>query len=66
MTETVYILLGSNIGDREKNLAHALNAIEQISGLEVVATSSIYVSEAVDMEGENPSFMNQVMDVSLM
>jgi len=61
MTETVYILLGSNIGDREKNLVHALDAIEQISGLEVVATSSIYVSEAVDMEGENPSFMNQVI-----
>ncbi len=61
MAETVYILLGSNVGDREKNLMHALNAVELIPGLEVVATSSIYVSEAVDMEGENPSFMNQVV-----
>lgn len=61
MAETVYILMGSNIGDREKNLAYALTRLELIPGLEVAATSAIYVSEAVEMEGENPSFMNQVI-----
>jgi 2-amino-4-hydroxy-6-hydroxymethyldihydropteridine diphosphokinase len=61
MTETVYILLGSNTGDRERNLQRAVQKIEIIPGLEVVATSAIYISEAVDMEGENPSFMNQVV-----
>lgn len=61
MSETVYILMGSNVGDREKNLQHALTKIELIPGLEVIATSAIYVSEAMEMEGENPSFMNQAV-----
>ncbi|UCE24248.1 MAG: 2-amino-4-hydroxy-6-hydroxymethyldihydropteridine diphosphokinase [Candidatus Zixiibacteriota bacterium] len=63
MSEIVYILMGSNMGDREKNLQRALTRLELISGLEVVATSGIYVSEAIDMEGENPSFMNQAVMV---
>jgi len=61
MAETIYILMGSNEGDREKYLQHAASKIELIPGLEIVATSAIYISEAVDMEGENPSFMNQVV-----
>lgn len=61
MAETVYILMGSNMGDREKNLSYALSKLELVSGLEIVATSAVYVSEAVQMKGENPSFMNQVV-----
>ncbi len=61
MAETAYILLGSNLGDREKNLKSALEKMRSIEGLEVVATSGIYVSEAVDMKGENPAFLNQVV-----
>ena len=61
MSETVFILSGSNMGDREKNLALALEKMHLIEGLEIVATSAIYVSEAQDMVGENPSFMNQVI-----
>jgi len=61
MAETVYILMGSNMGDREKNLAAALTGLETVPGLEITAVSGIYVSEAQDMEGENPSFMNQVV-----
>jgi 2-amino-4-hydroxy-6-hydroxymethyldihydropteridine diphosphokinase len=61
MTETVYILLGPNVGDREKHLLKALDRIEMLEGLEVVATSAMFVSEAQEMEGENPSFLNQVV-----
>jgi 2-amino-4-hydroxy-6-hydroxymethyldihydropteridine diphosphokinase len=61
MSETVYLLLGSNIGDRAKNLETALNYITSIEGLELTATSGIYISEAKEMVGENPSFMNQVL-----
>ncbi len=57
----VYILLGSNLGDRERNLAVALNKLETIPGFEITATSGVYVSEAADMKGENPSFLNQVI-----
>ena len=61
MTETVYILLGSNVGDREKYLETALERLESLEGLEITASSGIYISEAKDMQGENPSFLNQVV-----
>ena len=61
MKTTVHILMGSNLGDRESYLATALNRLSGLEGLEVIATSALYVSEAQDMEGENPSFLNQVV-----
>ncbi len=61
MAETVYLLLGSNVGDRERNLELALRALTELEGFEITATSSIYVSEAREMKGENPSFLNQVV-----
>jgi len=61
VAETVYILMGSNVGDRQRMLAAALNRIQTAEGMEVVATSAVYLSEAVDMDQESPSFMNQVV-----
>ncbi|MDH3892106.1 MAG: 2-amino-4-hydroxy-6-hydroxymethyldihydropteridine diphosphokinase [candidate division Zixibacteria bacterium] len=61
MSETVFILAGSNMGDREKNLADALAKLEFIEGLEIVATSAIYLSEADGMDSAAPSFMNQAV-----
>ena len=61
MSETVFILAGSNLGDREKNLANALSKLEFIEGLEIVATSAIYLSEAEGMDSDAPSFMNQAV-----
>jgi len=57
----VYILMGSNLGDREKNLTTALRKLEEVPGVEIVATSAIYLTDPQDMEGENPSFLNQVV-----
>lgn len=61
MAETTYILSGSNLGDREKNLSKATEKIEYIPGVEVTAVSSIYESSAAGMEGENPDFLNQAI-----
>ena len=61
MATTTYILIGSNLGDRNKNLKTAAERLEAVPGLEVIALSGVYISEAQDMEGENPSFMNQVV-----
>ena len=61
MSETVFILTGSNIGDREKNLSDALSKLELVEGLEIVATSAIYVSDAQGMDSTAPSFMNQAV-----
>lgn len=61
MSETVFILAGSNMGDREKNLADALAKLEFVEGLEIVASSAIYISEAEGMDSGAPSFMNQAV-----
>ena len=63
MNTSAYILLGSNLGDREKNLRDALAKMETIPGLETVATSGVYITEPQQMEGENPPFMNQVAKI---
>jgi 2-amino-4-hydroxy-6-hydroxymethyldihydropteridine diphosphokinase len=61
MAETVFILMGSNMGNRQKYLERALARLEEIDGLEVTAVSPVYVSPAQGMEGENPSFLNQAV-----
>ena len=61
MPEIIYLLLGSNMGNRERNLEAALAEISSLEGLEVTATSAMYITEAREMKGENPSFLNQVI-----
>ena len=61
MITTTYLLLGSNIGDRERFLSDARDQISSIEGLEIIAMSAIYNTEPVAMEGENPPFLNQVV-----
>ncbi len=61
MPQTVHILMGSNLGDRERNLTRAREKLELIPGLEITAASSVYITQPQDMEGENPSFLNQVI-----
>ncbi|KAA3636236.1 MAG: 2-amino-4-hydroxy-6-hydroxymethyldihydropteridine diphosphokinase [Calditrichaeota bacterium] len=61
MAETIYILLGSNTGNREKNLETAIQKIKDLPGMELTATSAVYITEPVSMVGENPSFLNQVV-----
>ncbi len=61
MPETIYLLVGSNLGDREKKLNTAMTYLSGVEGLEIVATSGIYLSAAVDMKDDSPPFMNQVI-----
>jgi 2-amino-4-hydroxy-6-hydroxymethyldihydropteridine diphosphokinase len=52
---TVYLSLGSNVGDRAANLN---TAIERLRGLgEVVAVSSFYETEPIEFEAQ-PWFVN--------
>jgi len=57
---TVYLSLGSNLGNREQHLEKARVAIQQEIG-EIIAESSIYESEAEGFEGY--SFLNQVLKI---
>ncbi|MFZ5979675.1 MAG: 2-amino-4-hydroxy-6-hydroxymethyldihydropteridine diphosphokinase [Candidatus Zixiibacteriota bacterium] len=61
MADTVYILMGSNIGDREKYLQKALDKLEALEGFELVACSSVYVTEPQEMAPDSPNFLNQVV-----
>ena len=57
--ETVYLSLGSNVGDREENLRAAIAALDG-AGVRVERVSSIYETEPVDLL-EQPWFLNCVV-----
>ena len=57
--KTVYLSLGSNIGQREKNIARALNALEQ-ERIQIIARSSLYETAPRDVLNQ-PWFLNMVV-----
>ena len=60
MTEkTVYLSLGSNMGEREDRLAQALDALER-EEVSITARSSIYETEPQDIT-QQPWFLNMVV-----
>ena len=56
MKQTVYLSLGSNVGDRAKNLQNALVALEA-ENVHVVRVSSMFETEPVDYQ-DQPWFLN--------
>jgi len=52
-----YLGLGSNLGDREQNLARAIDLLAQ--RVKIEKSSSLYVTEPVDY-GDQPLFLNAV------
>jgi 2-amino-4-hydroxy-6-hydroxymethyldihydropteridine diphosphokinase len=58
--KTVYLSLGSNIGDREKNLRAAIASLAG-AGVRVTRISSFYQTEPVDLR-EQPWFLNCVVE----
>jgi 2-amino-4-hydroxy-6-hydroxymethyldihydropteridine diphosphokinase len=59
--KTVYLGLGSNVGDREANLRDALKRLES-AGIRVVRRSSLYETEPQELR-EQPWFLNAVVEV---
>ncbi len=55
---TVYLALGANLGDREKNLEEARDRIAAF--VNITRVSSIYETEPVGVK-EQPWFLNQVL-----
>ncbi len=58
----IYLLLGTNLGDRVKNLADARNLVME-QGIEIKAMSSVYETAAWGIE-DQPGFLNQVLEVT--
>ena len=60
MKKTVYLSLGSNLGDREANLQAAMERVGDWGNIS--ARSSIYETEPVDFE-QQPWFLNSVISL---
>jgi 2-amino-4-hydroxy-6-hydroxymethyldihydropteridine diphosphokinase len=61
MKHTTFLLLGTNLGDRKKNLTIARNTIELNVG-PIVKASSIYETKAWG-KTDQPDFLNQSLEV---
>jgi len=56
LTNTVYLSLGSNLGDRVANLREATSRLRELG--RVTLQSSIYETEPVEVEDTQPWFLN--------
>jgi 2-amino-4-hydroxy-6-hydroxymethyldihydropteridine diphosphokinase len=58
--KTVYLSLGSNIGDRERHLREAIERLD-LAGVKVLRVSPVYETEPVDYAGQR-WFLNLVVE----
>lgn len=58
--ERVYLSLGSNLGDRLRNLTEGIDAIGRIPGVRIVDRSPLYETDPVGVEGQE-LFLNGVV-----
>lgn len=56
-----FLCLGSNLGDRRRNLQKARTVLEK-RGIHVIQTSSVYETQPVDFSSQS-WFLNQVVEV---
>ena len=57
-----YIGLGSNLGDRQRNIEDAIQRLREASGIEVKKKSNIYETEPVGGP-DQPKYLNGVIDI---
>ena len=57
--KTVYLSLGSNLGDRAAHLREAVRGLEGLG--KVSAVSSLYETEPVEVSTEQPWFLNAIV-----
>ena len=62
MKKPVFLLLGTNLGNRTSNLTQALHAIEQRVG-KVTKASSVYETSAWG-KTDQPAFLNQAVEIT--
>jgi 2-amino-4-hydroxy-6-hydroxymethyldihydropteridine diphosphokinase len=55
---TAYIALGSNLGEREKNIHAALEQLKLTDDVKVVAISSLLDNAAIGGPADSPRFLN--------
>ncbi|MEJ5308052.1 MAG: 2-amino-4-hydroxy-6-hydroxymethyldihydropteridine diphosphokinase [candidate division WOR-3 bacterium] len=60
--DMILLCLGSNIGDREKNISDAIKLIK-LNNIKITGFSKLYNTEPVDYENQN-DFLNIILKVS--
>ena len=50
--------IGTNLGDREGNLAEAFSGLEKLPGTKILAISNIYETEPFDVLSEQEDYLN--------
>lgn len=63
MAETVFLSLGSNLGDRVKHLKQTAARLDEVVGITVLDHSSIYSSKPIDCQPGCHDFLNMVVKV---
>ena len=61
MKKRVFLLLGTNLGDRTSNLGQAIEAIDQQVG-KIISASSVFETSAWG-KTDQPAFLNQALEV---
>ncbi|MFH1429460.1 MAG: 2-amino-4-hydroxy-6-hydroxymethyldihydropteridine diphosphokinase [Candidatus Margulisiibacteriota bacterium] len=59
----VFLGLGSNLGDREKNIEEAILALNDLEFTEVIKHSSNYETQALDAPEGTPDFLNAAVEI---
>ena len=59
---TAFVALGANLGDAEQALRGAFKALDEVPGVRVVRTSSLYRTAPIQSTG--PDYVNAVAEVS--
>ena len=59
-----YVALGSNLGNRDGNIADALRALAQTPGVTITRVSTLLANPPVGMPPGAPMFLNGVAEVS--
>jgi len=62
MPDIAYLSLGSNLGDRLRNLTKAVRALDRLPDTQVTGISRVYETEPVGVAGQ-PDFLNAVVCV---
>ncbi len=61
--EPVYVAMGSNLGDRDANLAVGLAALRATEGVEVIAVSPLYETDPVGPPPQGP-YLNGAIELA--
>ena len=62
MANRVFLGLGSNLGDRQKNISGVVSVLKGVHGIKFLKSSSIYETEPWGNK-EQPGFLNSVIEV---